>query len=175
MAGVLLADLINVRAGLGVGNLAEIDGFVALGRDRGRGLRHRGVVLGSQAKFKLVLIRPLASIEHLGQAKVGSRQLCRRGIERKVNLAVIAQVDIDLRRTGNNLRVVPLGIDHVVRGARRVSAHAIFGGMELIDKSKTRGAGPNRPVVAILYQSAVKAFKLASLNRDRNGIIVRRA
>ena len=175
LTSVLLADLVDVRAGLGVFDLAEIDGFVTLGRDRGRGLRHRSTGLGRQTKLKLVLIRPVAALEHLGQAKVGSCQRCRRGIERKANLAVIAQVDIDLRRTRNNLRVVPLGIDHVACGARRVSAHTLLGGVKLVDKGEARSTSLNRPVIAILYQSTFKVFELASLNRDRNGIIVRRA
>ena len=173
--GMLLANLVGIRARLVIGNLAEANARMALCCNRNLGLRHRGVALGRQAKLKLVLIRPVASLEHLDQAKVGSCQRCRLGIERKVNLAVIAQVDIDLRRTRNNLRVVPLGIDHVACGVRRVSAHTLLGGVELIDKGEARGASLNRPVIAILYQSAFKAFKLASLNRDRNGIIVRRA
>ena len=173
--GMLLANLVDIRARLVIGNLAEANARMAPCCNRNLGLRQRGVALGRQAKLKLVLIRPVASLEHLDQAKVGSCQRCRLGIERKVNLAVIAQIDIDLRRAGNNLRVVPLGIDHVACGVRRVSAHTLLGGVELIDKGEARGASLNRPVIAILYQSAFKAFKLASLNRDRNGIIVRRA
>ena len=173
--GMLLANLVDIRARLVIGNLAKANVRMALGCKRSRGPGHRGVVLGRQTKLKLVLIRPLATLEHLGQAKVGSCQRCRRGIERKANLAVIAQVDIDLRRTRNNLRVVPLGIDHVACGVRRVSAHTLLGGVELVDKGEARGASLNRPVIAILYQSTFKVFELASLNRDRNGIIVRRA
>ena len=176
LTSVLLADLVDVRAGLGVFDLAEIDGFVTLGRDRGRELRHRSTGLGRQTKLKLVLIRPVAALEHLGQAKAGlGIRRCRRHIKRKANLAVIAQVDIDLRRAGNNLRVVPLGIDYVVCGVRRVSAHTLLGGVELINIGEARSTSLNRPVIAILYQSTFKAFELASLNRDRNGIIVRRA
>ena len=173
--GMLLANLVDIRARLVIGNLAKANVRMALGCKRSRGPGHRGVVLGRQAKLKLVLIRPVAALEHLGQAKVGSCQRCRRGIERKANLAVIAQVDIDLRRTRNNLRVVPLGIDHVACGVRRVSAHTLLGGVKLVDKGEARGASLNRPVIAILYQSTFKVFELASLNRDRNGIIVRRA
>ena len=173
--GMLLANLVDIRARLVIGNLAKANVRMALGCKRSRGPGHRGVVLGRQAKLKLVLIRPVAALEHLGQAKVGSYQRCRRGIERKANLAVIAQVDIDLRRTRNNLRVVPLGIDHVACGVRRVSAHTLLGGVKLVDKGEARGASLNRPVIAILYQSTFKVFELASLNRDRNGIIVRRA
>ena len=183
--GVLLADLVDIRARLGVFDRTEVNGRLALvnqivlghghSHGRSRGLGHRGVVLGRQPKLKRVLFRPFATLEHLGQAKVGSRQRCRRGIERKVDLAVIAQINIDLRRTRNNLRVVPLGIDHVACGVRRVSAHTLLGGVELIDKGEARGASLNRPVIAILYQSAFKAFELVSLNRDRNGIIVRHA
>ena len=173
--GMLLANFVDIRARLVIGNLAKANVRMALGCKRSRGPGHRGVVLGRQAKLKLVLIRPVAALEHLGQAKVGSYQRCRRGIERKANLAVIAQVDIDLRRTRNNLRVVPLGIDHVACGVRRVSAHTLLGGVKLVDKGEARGASLNRPVIAILYQSTFKVFELASLNRDRNGIIVRRA
>ena len=173
--GMILTNLVDIRARLVIGNLAKANVRMALGCKRSRGPGHRGVVLGRQAKLKLVLIRPVAALEHLGQAKVGSCQRCRRGIERKANLAVIAQVDIDLRRTRNNLRVVPLGIDHVACGVRRVSAHTLLGGVKLVDKGEARGASLNRPVIAILYQSTFKVFELASLNRDRNGIIVRRA
>ena len=139
--GMLLADPVDIRAGLVIGDLTEADSRMALGRDRGRELGHRGIVLGRQAKLKLVLIRPTTPLEHLGQAKVGSCQRCRLGIERKVDLAVIAQINIDLRRAGDNLRVVPLGIDHVARGVRRVSAHTLLGGVELIDKGEARGTG----------------------------------
>ena len=173
--GMLLANLVDIRARLVIGNLAEANARMALCCNRNLGLRHRGVALGRQAKLKLVLIRPVASLEHLDQAKVGSCQRCRLGIERKVNLAVIAQIDIDLRRAGNNLRVVPLGIDYVACGVSRVSANTFLGGVELIDKGEARGTSLNRPVIDVLYQSAFKAFELASLNRDRNGIIVRRA
>ena len=173
--GMLLANLVDIRARLVIGNLAEANARMALCCNRNLGLRHRGVALGRQAKLKLVLIRPVASLEHLDQAKVGSCQRCRLGVERKVNLAVIAQIDIDLRRAGNNLRVVPLGIDYVACGVSRVSANTFLGGVELIDKGEARGTSLNRPVIDVLYQSAFKAFELASLNRDRNGIIVRRA
>ena len=150
-SGILLANLVDIRARLVIGNLAKANVRMALGRSRSLGRRHRGTVLRRQAKLKLVLIRPVATLEHLGQAKVGSCQRCRRGIERKANLAVVAQINIDLRRAGNNLRVVPLGIDYVACGVSRVSAHTFLGGVELIDKGEARSTSLNRPVVAILY------------------------
>ena len=150
-SGILLANLVDIRARLVIGNLAKANVRMALGRSRSLGRRHRGTVLRRQAKLKLVLIRPVAALEHLGQAKVGSCQRCRRGIERKANLAVVAQINIDLRRAGNNLRVVPLGIDYVACGVSRVSAHTFLGGVELIDKGEARSTSLNRPVVAILY------------------------
>ena len=175
-SGMLLANLVDIRARLVIGNLAKANVRMALGRNRSRGFGHRGVVLGRQVKLKLVLVRPIAALEHLGQAKAGlGIHRCWRHIKRKANLAVVAQINIDLRRAGNNLRVVPLGIDYVECSVRRVSAHTLLGGVELIDKGEARGASLNRPVIVILYQSAFKAFELASLNRDRNGIIVRRA
>ena len=64
--GVLFADFVDIRAGLVVGDLTEANVRMALGCKRSRGLGHRGVALGRQAKLKLVLIRPVASLEHLG-------------------------------------------------------------------------------------------------------------
>ena len=96
-AGVALdlADLIGVLARLVVGDLVEVNGSLAVqaglvhGRIRGR--RHRSVILGrrGELKLKLIGIRPLAALEHLGQAKAGlGIHRCRRHI--KANLAVIA-------------------------------------------------------------------------------------
>ena len=141
-SGMLLANPVDIRARLVIGNLAKANVRMALGRNRSRGLGHRGTVLGRQAKLKLVLIRPLATLEHLGQAKAGlGIHRCRRHVKRKANLAVIAQINVDLRRTRSNLRVVPLGIDHVARGVRQVSAHTLLGSVELIDKGEARGTG----------------------------------
>ena len=127
--GMLLADLINVRAGFGVGNLAEADGCIALGHRRRRRLGHRGILLGRQLKFKRIRICPLATLEHLGQAKVGSRQRCRRGCKAKGNLAVVAQVRMHVRGRRNGGKVVPRGVKHVERGLGRVAAHVGLGGM----------------------------------------------
>ena len=98
--GVLLADLVDIRAGLGVFDRAEVNGRLGRrrgrGRSRGRGLGHRGAVLGRQLKLKLVRTRPVAALEHLGQTKVGlGIHRCRRHI--KANLAVIAQVNVNVR------------------------------------------------------------------------------
>ena len=166
MAGVLLADLINVRAGLGVGNLAEIDGFVALGRDRGRGLRHRGTVLGRQTKLKLVLFRPLASLEHLGQAKASlGVNLCRRHVVLIADLAVVAQVGIDMRSTRLGGHVVPPGVEHVERGLGQVAAHTLLGGVELVDKGQARGSHAKRKVIVLVANYG--AVKLRSVAADK--------
>ena len=95
---VLLADLVDIRAGLGVGDLTEVNSRVAHGRSRSRSRRHRGVVLGRQPKLKRVLIRPFATLEHLGQTKAGlGIHRRRRHVVRKADLAVVAQVRINLR------------------------------------------------------------------------------
>ncbi len=99
--GVLFADFVDIRAGLGVGDLTEADGCVVLGHDRGRGCGHRGVILGCRGEFKLKLvrIRPGAALEHLGQTKTGlGIHRCRRHVVLIADLAVVAQVGIDMRR-----------------------------------------------------------------------------
>ena len=98
LTSVLLADLVDIRAGLGVGDLTEVNSRVAHGRSRSRSRRHRGVVLGRQPKLKRVLIRPFATLEHLGQTKAGlGIHRRRRHVVRKADLAVVAQVRINLR------------------------------------------------------------------------------
>ena len=70
--GVLFANLVDVRARLGVFNRAEVDGSLALVvqvgpvHDRSRSRRHRSIALGRQPKLKRVRIRPSAALEHLG-------------------------------------------------------------------------------------------------------------
>ena len=142
-AALDLADLIGVLAQLVVGDLAEVDSCLALvvqggighGHDRGRGCGHRGVILGrrGELKLKLVRIRPLATLEHLGQAKarLGIHR-CRRHV--KADLAVVAQVGIDMRRGRLGGHVVPLGIENVSRGTSVVASHTLLGGVELVDK-----------------------------------------
>ena len=131
-----LADLIGVLARLVVGDLAETDGRIALAHGRSRGRRHRGVVPGRRREFKLKLIgiRPVAALEHLGQAKLGlGIHRCRRQLI--ANLAVIAQVNVNLRGV-----VVPLGVEHVGRGTGGVTAHALLGGVELVNKGQACGS-----------------------------------
>ena len=134
-----LADLIGVLARLVVGDLAEVDGGDAILRvlhTYGYGCRigQRGTLGSGDGKAELVLIRPVAAVEHLGQAKIGlGVHRCRRHI--KADLAVIAQVNVNLRGV-----VVPLGVEHVGRGTGGVTAHALLGGVELVDKGQACGS-----------------------------------
>ena len=138
--GMLFTDLVDVRARFGVFDRAEVDGSLALvqvslahGRSPSR--RHRGAALGCQAKLKRVSIRPVATLEHLGQAKAGlGFYRCRRHVVRKANLAVVAQVGIDMRRGRLGGHVVPLGIENVSHGTSVVASHTLLGGVELVDK-----------------------------------------
>ena len=138
--GVLFADLVDIRARTGVFDRAEVNGSLALvlivlGHGRSRGLGHRGVILGRQLKLKRVPFRPGAAFEHLGQAKASlGLHRRRRHVVRKANLAVVAQVGIDVRRGRLGGRVVPLGVENVFRGLGVVAAHVILGGVELVDK-----------------------------------------
>ena len=136
-----LADLIGVLARLVEGDLAEVNGSLALAvrvgfvHGRVRGCRHRSVILGrrGELKLKLVRIRPAAALEHLGQAKAGlGIHRCRRHV--KADLAVVAQVGIDMRRGRLGGHVVPLGIENVSRGTSVVASHTLLGGVELVDK-----------------------------------------
>ena len=140
-AALDLADLIGVLARLVAGDLAEVDSCLAIvvqvviGHGRGRVCGHRGVILGrcGEFKLKLVRIRPIAALEHLGQAKAGlGIHRCRRHV--KADLAVVAQVGIDMRRGRLGGHVVPLGVKNVGRGTSVVAAHTLLGGVELVDK-----------------------------------------
>ena len=168
--GMLLANLVDIRAGLGVGDLTEIDSRVALGRSRDRGRGHRGTVLGRQAKLKLVLIRPLATLEHLGQAKAGlGIHRCRRHVVLIADLAVVAQVNVNLRGVRLGRRVVPLGIEHVGRGAGEVTAHALLGGVELINKGQACGSLAKRQVsTRIGHDSVLKARGVSAGKLDNS-------
>ena len=146
--GVLFADPVDVRAGLGVFDRAEVDDSftlvvqIVLGHRRGhgrcRGLGYRGTVLGRQPKLKRVLLRPVAALEYLGQAKAGLGILgihrYRRHVVLIADLAVVAQVGVDMRRGRLGGYVVPLGIKNVGRGTSVVAAHTLLGGVELVDK-----------------------------------------
>ena len=140
-AALDLADLIGVLARLVAGDLAEVDSCLAIvvqvviGHGRGRVCGHRGVILRrcGEFKLKLVRIRPAAALEHLGQAKAGlGIHRCRRNV--KADLAVVAQVGIDMRRGRLGGHVVPLGVKNVGRGTSVVAAHTLLGGVELVDK-----------------------------------------
>ena len=140
-AALDLADLIGVLARLVAGDLAEVDSCLAIvvqvviGHGRGRVCGHRGVILRrcGEFKLKLVRIRPAAALEHLGQAKAGlGIHRCRRHV--KADLAVVAQVGIDMRRGRLGGHVVPLGVKNVGRGTSVVAAHTLLGGVELVDK-----------------------------------------
>ena len=150
-----LADLIGVFARLVVGDLTEIDSRfalvvqIALAHGRSRGRRHRGAVLGRQLKLKLVLFRPAAAVEHLGQTKAGlGIHRCRRHI--KADLAVVAQVNVNLRGV-----VVPLGVEHVIRGTGAVAAHTLLGGVEFVNKGKACGSLLERQVSACVAHEGV--------------------
>ena len=170
---MLFTDLVDVRARFGVFDRAEVDGSLALvqvslahGRSPSR--RHRGAALGCQAKLKRVSIRPVATLEHLGQAKAGlGVHHCRRHVIRKADLAVVAQVGIDMRRGRLGRHVVPLGVENVGRGTSAVAAHAALGSVELIDKGQTRGSHAKRKVAVLVgNKSAVKLRCVAADKLD---------
>ena len=177
--GVLFADLVDIRARLVVFDRAEADGRlvvrVRLGHRRShgrrRGLGHRGAVHGRQPKLKRVLIRPLAAHEHLGQTKLDlGIHRCRRHVVLIANLAVVAQVGVDMRRGRLGRRVVPLGVEHVGRGTGVVAAHAILGGMELIDKGQACGShGKHQVTVLIGNNRAVELRGVATDKLDDGG------
>ena len=163
-----LADLIGVLARLVVGDLAETDGRIALAHGRSRGRRHRGVVPGHRREFKLKLIgiRPVAALKHLGQAKVGlGIHRCRRQLI--ANLAVIAQVNVNLRGV-----VVPLGVEHVIRGTGAVAAHTHLGGVEFVNKGKACGSLAKRQVSArVAHEGVLRARGVfaGKLDNSRTG------
>ena len=172
--GVLFADPVDVRARLGVFDRAEVDDSltlvvqIVLGHRRGhrrcRGLGYRGTVLGRQPKLKRVLLRPVAALEHLGQTKASlGVHRCRRHV--KADLAVVAQVGIDMRRGRLGGHVVPLGVENVGRGTSVVAAHALLGGMEFVDKGQTRGSHAKRKVAVLVGNNS--AVKLRSVAADK--------
>ena len=170
--GVLFTDLVDVRARFGVFDRTEVDGSLALGvqvglaHDRSRSRRHRGAVLGRQAKLKRVSIRPVATLEHLGQTKAGlGVHHCRRHVIRKADLAVVAQVGIDMRRGRLGGHVIPLGVENIGRGTSVVVAHALLGGVELIDKGQARGSHAKRKVAVLVGNNS--AVKLRSVAADK--------
>ena len=170
--GVLFADLVDIRAGLFVFDRAEVDGSLALvlivpghghGHGRSRGLGHRGVILGRQPKLKRVLFRPGAAFEHLGQAKLGHGiHRCRRHVVRKADLAVVAQVGVDMRRGRLGRRVVPLGVEHVGRGASLV---VLLDGVELIDKGQACGSHSKHQVTVLIGNN--RAVELRGVAADK--------
>ena len=184
LTSILLADLVDIRAGLVIGNLAEADSGLALiiqngighsrGRSRGHGRGHRGVALGRQDKLKLIFIRPVAALEHLGQAKLRlGIHRCRRHV--KADLAVVAQMRIHARRRRNGRKVIPRGVKHVARGLGLVAAylHIVLGGMQLVDIGKARGSLVKGPVAVLFDQSAVVVGDLVPL-KCHNGVVVLR-
>ena len=170
--GVLFADPVDVRARLGVFDRTEVDDSltlvvqVLLGRSRSRSRRHRGSVLGRQPKLKRVLFRPGAAFEHLGQAKASlGLHRRRRHVVRKADLAVVAQVGIDMRRGRLGGRVVPLGVENVFRGLGVVAAHVILGGVELVDKGQACGSHSKHQVTVLIGNN--RAVKLRSVAADK--------
>ncbi len=174
-----LADLIGVLARLVVGDLAEIDDCMALiiqivlGHGHSRGLGHRGATLGrrGELKRKLVRSRPVTAFEHLGQAKGGlGVHRCRRHVVLIANLAVVAQVGIDVRCARLGGRVVPLGIEHVGRGFGQVAALV---GMELVNKGQACGPLAKRQVSAPVVDHAVRKLRGMSTSKfDDGGAVV---
>ena len=176
--GVLFADLVDIRAGLFVFDRAKVDGSLALvvqvhGRSHGRGRGHgnRGVALGRQLKLKLIGIRPAAAHEYLGQAKVGlGIHRRRRHVVRKADLAVVAQVRIDLRCARLGGRVVPLGIEHVGSGFGQVVALV---GMKLVNKGQACGSLAKRQVSApVVNHAARKLRSMFAGKLDNGGAVV---
>ena len=175
-ASVLLADLIGVLARLGISNLAKVNGRLALveigiGHSYGRRLGHRGVALGRQLKLKRILLRPLATLEYLGQAKVGlGIHRRRRHVVRKADLAVVAQVRIDLRCASLGGRVVPLGTEHVGSGFGQVVALV---GMKLVNKGQACGSLAKRQVSApVVNHAARKLRSMFAGKLDNGGAVV---
>ena len=169
--GVLFTDLVDVRARFGVFDRTEVDGSLALdvqvglAHDRSRSRRHRGAVLGRQTKLKRVSIRPVATLEHLGQTKAGlGVHHCRRHVIRKADLTVVAQVGIDMRRGRLGGHVIPLGVENVGRGIGFVAAHALLGGVELIDKGQACGSHSKHQVTVLIGNN--RAVKLGSVATD---------
>ena len=161
-----LADLIGVLTRLVVGDLAEVDSRVVPGHSRVRGRRHRSVILGRRGELKLKLIgsRPIAALEHLGQAKVGlGIHRCRRYI--KADLAVVAQVNVNLCGV-----VVPLGVEHVIRGTGAVAAHTLLGGVEFVNKGKACGSLLKRQVSArVAHEGVLRARGVFAFKLDNGG------
>ena len=176
-----LADLIGVLARLGISNLAKVNGCLALveigiGHSYGRGVGHRGIVVGRRGELKLkrIRIRPLAALEHLGQTKVSlGIHRCRLGCKAKDNLAVVAQVRMHVRGSRNGGKVVPPGVKHVARGLGHIAAHVGLGGMQLVDIGKSRGSLVKGPVAVLFDQSAVVVGDLVPF-KHHNGIVVLR-
>ena len=178
-----LADLIGVLARLGISNLAKVNGCLALveigiGHSYGRGVGHRGIVVGRRGELKLkrIRIRPLAALEHLGQTKVSlGIHRCRLGCKAKDNLAVVAQVRMHVRGSRNGGKVIPPGVKHVARGLGLVAVrlHIVLGGMQLVDIGQARGSLIKGPIAVIFDQSAVVAGDLVPL-KLHNGIVVLR-
>ena len=178
-----LADLIGVLARLGISNLAKVNGCLALveigiGHSYGRGVGHRGIVVGRRGELKLkrIRIRPLAALEHLGQTKVSlGIHRCRLGCKAKDNLAVVAQVRMHVRGSRNGGKVIPPGVKHVARGLGLVTIHLhiVLGGMQLVDIGQARGSLIKGPIAVIFDQSAVVAGDLVPL-KLHNGIVVLR-
>ena len=175
-----LADLIGVLARLGISNLAKVNGCLALieigiGHSYGRGCGHRGVILGrrGELKLKLVRIRPAAALEHLGQAKAGlGIHRCRRHVVLIANLAVVAQMDVNLCGVRLCRHVVPLGVEHVGHGAGEVTAHALLGGVELINKGQACGSLAKRQVsTRVAHDGALKVRSVftGKLNNSSTG------
>ena len=173
---VLLADLVDIRSRCGVFDRTEVNGRLALviqivlghGRKHGRsrGLGHRGVALGRQPKLKLVLLRPVAAHEHLGQAKarLGIHR-CRRHIVLIADPAVVAQVGVDMRRGRLGGHVVPLGIENVGGGMGVVAAHALLSGVELIDKGQACGSHSKHQVTVLIGNN--RAVELRGVAADK--------
>ena len=169
-----LADLISVLARLVVGDLAEVDGGdaivvrILIGHGYGCRIGQRSVVLGrrGELKLKLIGIRPAAAFEHLGQAEVGlGIHRCRRHVVRKADLAVIAQVGVDMRRGRLGGRVVPLGIENVGGGMGVVAAHALLSGVELIDKGQACGSHSKHQVTVLIGNN--RAVELRGVAADK--------
>ena len=75
-----------------------------------------------------------------------------------------------MRRGRLGGHVIPLGVENVGCGAGVVAAHALLGGVELIDKGQARGSHAKRQVsVLVGNYSAVKLGSVATDELDDGG------
>ena len=157
---LLFADLVDVRARLGVFDRAEVDGSLALVVQIGLGhksavaeSRHRGTCSRTsgpnsnasafvQSRPSSTLVRP--KLQPWYPPLPASVAL-------KANLAVVAQVGIDMRRGRLGGHVVPLGVKNVGRGTSVVAA---------------------LPLSLVVWSSSIKARRAVPTLNDKVAVLV---